>query len=64
MTDKQFNFILSRLKNDIIRSLNDKVFKAREPLCGGYIEGVPVVCIEDAESVIEIYFSEVQEDEK
>ena len=62
MTDKQFNYILRRLRTDIMQSINDKAF----PIKGDsvYVDGVIAVCVDDVFSTLNTFLGELLEDEK
>lgn len=61
MTDKQFNFIISRLRRDIWDALVSKSFQIKND--GAYIDGVRVVCVDDVYTVLNLYFNELKEEE-
>lgn len=61
MTDKQFNYILSRLKRDIWDSIKDRAFLTKND--GVYVDGVMVVCVDDVCNALNLYFDELKEGE-
>ena len=61
MTDKQFNYILRRLRADIMRSIYDKAFHAKDDSV--YVDGTMIVCLEDVNTSLNIYFEELIEND-
>lgn len=59
MTDKQFNYILSRLKRDIWDSLKSRTFQIKD--CD--IDDLMVVSADDLYHTINLYFDELKEGE-
>ena len=61
MTDKQFNYILRRLRVDILRSLNDKAVSVRdESMYEGYSM---IVTLADVQDTLDLYFEELIEND-
>lgn len=61
MTDKQFNFILSRLHRDIWDSIASRAFPIKNDSV--YVDGVKVVCVDDVYNALKLYFSELKDEE-
>ena len=59
VTDKQFNYILSRLKRDILDSLRNRTFQIKD--CD--IDDLMVVSADDLCHTINLYFDELKEGE-
>lgn len=45
MTDKQFEYIIRRIRDDIMRSIDSKSFPTKNDSV--YVDGVMVVCVDD-----------------
>ena len=61
MTDKQFNYILRRLRVDILRSLNDKAVSVTDDsMYEGYTR---IVSLADVQDTLDLYFEELIEND-
>lgn len=59
MTDKQFNYILRRLRRDIMESMKDRTFKVKDST----IDDLMVVSVDDLYQTLRLYFDELLEEE-
>lgn len=61
MTDKQFNYILRRLRVDILQSLNDKAVSVKDDsMYDGYTK---IVTLSDVQDTLDLYFEELIEND-
>ena len=60
MTNKQFNYIISRLRRDIWESLGNKAFKIKD--CT--MDDLMVITVDDLYQTLDMYFNELKEDKE
>lgn len=61
MTDKQFEYIMRRIRDDIMRSIDSKSFPTKNDSV--YVDGVMVVCVDDVFTTVNTVWKELLEND-